>query len=59
MKLFEDEMTEFHAVRTEAEYKAVTRHEIREQKAADYAAIRRAEADAAFAKLSDLVRRRS
>lgn len=35
MKLFEDEMTEAHLARTEAEYRAVTRQEIREQARAD------------------------
>lgn len=57
--MFEDEMTEAYMVRTEAEYRAVTRQEIREQRAADDQALRRAQIDATFAAATDALRRLS
>lgn len=59
MKLFEDEMTEAHMATTEAEYRAVTRQEIKDQQAADDRAARRAKTDAIFAAASDAIRRLS
>jgi hypothetical protein len=50
-------MTETHAARTESEYRAVTRQEVREQLIVDHAAKRQAQADATFAVMADFLRR--
>lgn len=48
--MFEDEMTEQHTARTEAEYRRVTRQEVRDERAAIELAAARAAAGAAIAR---------
>ncbi|WP_156927854.1 hypothetical protein [Bradyrhizobium sp. Tv2a-2] len=57
--MFEDEMTEEHIARTEAEYRAVTRQEVRDQKLADDRAHQRALAGATIAAAYAVLRSRS